>query len=84
MVDKKRQIKRSEIIFTDHKRIILFAVINVFRGGARQGRCNARDHRGDGLDKLTMAIGTNYNSAEDQYYINTQKLYIERAQHSGQ
>ena len=77
MVDKKRQIKQSEIIFTDHERVILFAVINVFWGVARQGRCNARDHRRDGLDNLTMAIGTNHNRAEGQYYINTQKLYRE-------
>ena len=32
------------------------------------------DQRADGLNKLTMAIGTNYNRAQGQYYINTQKI----------
>ena len=78
MVDKKRQIKRSKIIFTDHERVILY--YNNFKcsGGAGLAWCNARDHRGDGLNNITMAIGTNYNRADGQYYINTQKLYIER------
>ena len=49
----------------------------MFSTGARRGWRDARDHWADGLDKLTMAIGTNYNRAEGQYYINTQKLYRE-------
>ena len=43
-MDKKRQIKWSEIIFTDHERANNILYKQMFSAGAQRGWCDARDH----------------------------------------